>query len=52
MFILFDPCPPPRLVDVGRKADKADHTTLALCALHLRQLKARTYATELYRSAR
>ncbi|XP_047741142.1 intraflagellar transport protein 122 homolog [Hyalella azteca] len=37
------------LVDVGRKADKADHQTLSLCAQHLRQLKARTYAIELYR---
>ena len=36
------------LIDVGRKADKADHATLSLCAHHLRQLKARTYATELY----
>ena len=37
------------IVDVGRKADQADQATLSLCGNFLRQLKARIYATEIYR---
>lgn len=38
-----------RLMDVGRKTDKADHQTLNLCAQHLRRLNALTHAAEMYK---
>lgn len=38
-----------RLLDVGRKTDKADHQTLNLCADHLRRLNSLTYAAEMYK---
>ncbi|XP_076048143.1 intraflagellar transport protein Oseg1 [Oratosquilla oratoria] len=37
------------LVDVGRKADKADGQALKLCAQHLQRLGSLTYAAEIYR---
>lgn len=38
-----------RLLDVGRKTDKADRQTLNLCADHLRRLNSLTYAAEMYK---
>ncbi|KAK7079215.1 hypothetical protein SK128_004842, partial [Halocaridina rubra] len=38
-----------RLLDVGRKTDKADRQTLNACAQHLRRLGALTNAAEMYR---
>ena len=37
------------LVEVGRKADKADQQALNLCAQHLRRLGSLTYAAEIYK---
>ncbi|GLH03389.1 POC1 centriolar protein homolog [Gryllus bimaculatus] len=38
-----------KLVDVGRRLDKADQEAIALVATHLRRLEQLTYATEMYR---
>jgi intraflagellar transport protein 122 len=38
-----------RLVDVGRRLDKADQDGIALIAQHLCRLKQLNYATEMYR---
>ncbi|KAK7866290.1 hypothetical protein R5R35_007119 [Gryllus longicercus] len=38
-----------KLVDVGRRLDKADQEAIALVATHLRRLEQLTYATEMFR---
>ena len=37
-----------RLIDVGRRLDKADRTALAKCAMYLTGLEQYVYAAEMY----